>query len=320
MSTLITGGAGFIGAEVLKILLERGEERLTIFSRNPSVDRLGDVTADDVGIVRGDVGVFSHVLNAVSTTKPDVIYHFGAMLSTPSEEDPASAIQTNAMGTFHVLEAARIFGVRQVIFASSIGVYGLGIQGDVVDDFSLQRPAILYGATKVFGEHLGLFYRRKYGIDFRGLRFPSVIGPGVRSPGLVQYTSWMIEESAKGNPYTIVVKPELQVPVMYIEEAAQAAVQLATAPQENIKTVVYNVDGMKPTPSAQDLADAVKRHVPSAQINFDVDANLQVILESAIKKMDDTRARAEWGWSPTYDLNRIVKEFVTEIHDHPERY
>ncbi len=130
----------------------------------------------------------------------------------------------------------------------------------------------------------------------------------------------MIEESAKGNPYTIVVKPELQVPVMYIEEAAQAAVQLATAPQEHIKTVVYNVDGMKPTPSAQDLVDAVKRHVPSAQINFDVDANLQVLLERGIKKMDDTRARAEWGWNPTYDLNRIVKEFVTEINDHPERY
>ena len=90
-------------------------------------------------------------------------YHLGAMLSTPSEEDPASSIQTNAMGTFHVLEAARIFGVRKVIFASSIGVFGSGIEGDVIDDLTIQRPVILYGATKVFGEHLGLFYRRKYG-------------------------------------------------------------------------------------------------------------------------------------------------------------
>jgi len=319
MSTLITGGAGFIGAEVVRILIERGETRLAIFSRNPKLDRHSG-TIGDVDAIRGDVGVFSHVLDAVSKAKPDVIYHFGAMLSTPSEEDPASSIQTNAMGTFHVLEAARIFGVRKVIFASSIGVFGSGIEGDVIDDFTIQRPVFLYGATKLFGEHLGLFYRRKYGIDFRGLRYPSVIGPGVRSPGVVQYTSWLIEESAKGNPYTMKVSPELQVPVMYIKEAGQAAVQLSDAPEEEIKTVVYNVDGMKPTPSAKDLVSAVEKNVPSTQINFDVDTNLQAILGKAVKQMDDSRARAEWAWNPTYPLDRIVKEFVMEIKLHPERY
>lgn len=319
MTTLITGGAGFIGAEVVRILLEKGEVRPAIFSRNPSLNRLVGI-ADDVDIVRGDIGIFSHVLNAVSTVKPDVIYHFGAMLSVPSEEDPASAIQTNAMGTFHVLEAARIFGVRQVIFASSIGAYGSGIEGDVVDDFTLQRPVMLYGATKVFGEHLGLFYKRKYGIDFRGLRYPSIIGPGVRSPGIVQYTSWVIEESAKGNPYTLRVSPGMRVPVMYIKEAGQAAVQLAEAPDADIKTVVYNVDGVKPTPTAQELVDAVKRNVPGAKIEFDVDADLQAILDSAIKMMDDSRARTEWGWNPTYDLNRIVKEFVAELVQNPDQY
>ena len=319
MTTLITGGAGFIGAEVVRILVEKGETRLVVFSRNPKLDER-DGTVGDVDVMRGDVGVFSHVLDAVRKTKPDVIYHLGAMLSTPSEEDPASSIQTNAMGTFHVLEAARIFGVRKVIFASSIGVFGSGIEGDVIDDFTLQRPVILYGATKVFGEHLGLFYRRKYGIDFRGLRYPSVLGPGVKSPGMVQYTSWLIEESAKGNPYTMKVSPELQVPVMYIKEAGQAAVQLSEAREEEIRTVVYNVDGMKPTPSAKDLVNAVEKNVPSAQINFDVDTNLQAILGNAVKRMDDSRARAEWGWNPTYDVDTIVKEFVSEIEQHPERY
>ena len=319
MTTLITGGAGFIGAEVVRILLEQGESGVAIFSRNPRLDELNG-NSGNVDPIRGDVGVLSHVVDAVSKVKPDVIFHFGAMLSSPSEEDPASSIQTNAMGTFHVLEAARIFGVRQVIFASSIGVYGTGVQGDVVDDFTIQRPVVLYGATKLFGEHLGLFYKRKYGIDFRGLRYPSVIGPGVRSPGMVQYTSWVIEESAKGNPYTMKVSPDLQVPVMYIKEAGQAAVQLSEAPEEDIKTVVYNVDGMKPTPSAKELVDAVEKNVPSARIEFDVDTNLQAILDNAMKKLDDTRARAEWGWNPKYDLDRIVKEFVSELDQHPARY
>ncbi|MEE8046853.1 MAG: NAD-dependent epimerase/dehydratase family protein, partial [Dehalococcoidia bacterium] len=270
MSTLVTGGAGFIGAQVVRILLEQGEKRPTVFSRNPSRSRLAGI-ADDVNIVSGDVGNFSHVMDAVSTAKPDVIYHFGAMLSVPSDADPSAAIQTNAMGTFHILEAARIFGVRQVIFASSIGVFGTGIEGGVRDDFTLQRPVLLYGATKVFGEHLGLFYKRKYGIDFRGLRYPSIIGPGVSTPGVVQYTSQVMEQSAKGNPYTMKVEPELRTPVMYITEAGEAAIQLAEAPLDDIKTTVYNVDGIQPTPTAQDLVDAVQRHVPSAQIDFDVD-------------------------------------------------
>ena len=319
MSTLGTGGAGFIGAEVVRILVEQKGERPTIFSRNPTLDHLG-VSDDDVDVIRGDVGNFSHVLDAVSTTKPEVIYHFGAMLSVPSEGDPAASVQTNAMGTFHVLEAAKLFGVRQVIFASSGAVFGSGISGEVKDDFTLQRPMLLYGATKVFGEHLGLFYKRKYGIDFRGLRFPSIIGPGVRTPGIVQYTSRVIEESANGNPFTLRVTPDQRVSVMYITEAGRASVELAEAPEENIKTMVYNIDGLQPTPTAQDLADAVKRNIPSAEIDFDVDTNLQQILGKKFMKFDDSMARSEWGWNPTYDLDTIVKSVVTALTEYPERY
>ena len=319
MSTLITGGAGFIGAEVVTILVDQKGERPTIFSRNPSVEQLG-VSADDVDVIRGDVGNFSHVIDAVSTTKPEVIYHFGAMLSMPSESDPAASVQTNAMGTFHVLEAARLFGVRQVIFASSMGVFGSGISGDVKDDFTLQRPVLLYGATKLFGEHLGLFYKRKYGIDFRGLRFPSIIGPGVRTPGVVQYTSRIIEESANGNPFTLRVNPDQRVSVMYISEAGRASVELAEAPEEDIKTAVYNIDGLQPTPTAQDLADAVRRNIPSAEIDFDVGPSLQEILGTTFTRLDDSMATSEWGWNPTYDLDTIVKSVVAELQEHPERY
>jgi nucleoside-diphosphate-sugar epimerase len=128
MATLVTGGTGFIGVEVVRCLLDRGETRPVVFSRNPSLTRLDDV-ADRVEVIRGDLGNFSHVLHAVKQAKPRVIYHLGAMLSVPSEADPAAAFQANAMGTFHVLEAARLFEVPQVLFSSSIGVYGLDITG-----------------------------------------------------------------------------------------------------------------------------------------------------------------------------------------------
>ena len=318
MSILITGGAGFIGAEVIRLLLERGEKDIFVFSRSPNLQRL-DELADQVELLRGDVGVYSHVLNAVKAAKPDTIYHLGAMLSIPSDADPASSFQTNAAGTFHVLEAARLFDVRQVIFASSISVYSRDIEGDEIDDITLQRPALFYGATKSFGENMGHFFKRKYGLDFRGVRYPSIVGPGVRSPGVVQFTSWMIEESAMGRPFTVVVSPEIQIPILYVKEAARGTVELAHAPFESIVTGMYNIDGIHPTPSAGDIAAAVKAQIPDSQITFDPDPELDA-LRSALKPLNDDRAREEWGWKPEYKIDRMVRELIAELKANPHRY
>jgi threonine 3-dehydrogenase len=318
MSVLLTGGAGFIGAEVIRLLLEHGEEDIFVFSRSPNLQRL-DELADKVQLLRGDVGIYSHVLNAVKAAKPDTIYHLGAMLSVPSDADPASSFQTNAAGTFHVLEAARLFDVRQVIFASSIGVYGQGIDADEIDDVTIQRPNLFYGATKSFGENLGHFFKRKYGLDFRGVRYPSIVGPGVRSPGVVQFTSWMIEESALGRPFTVTVSPEIQIPILYVKEAARGTVDLAHAPLENIVTGMYNIDGPHPTPSAGDIAAAVKAQLPDSRITFDPDPELEA-LRSGIKQIIDDRARTEWGWNPQYKIDRMVSELIAELKANPHRY
>ena len=108
-----------MGVEVVRLLLEKGEKPV-VFSRNPATPKLADV-ADHVEGIAGDLGNFSQVLNAVKKTRPEVIYHMGGMLSVPSDADPAGAIQANVLGTFHVLEAARLFEVPQVLSASSLG-------------------------------------------------------------------------------------------------------------------------------------------------------------------------------------------------------
>ncbi len=133
MSVLITGGTGFIGAEIARILLEKGAKKPVVFDINPSPQRLGDF-ANQVEMIRGDLGSFSDVMNAVKTTKPDVIYHLGGMLSLPSEADPPASLRANVLGTFHVLEAARLFEVRQVLFSSTVVTYGLDIQEPVITD------------------------------------------------------------------------------------------------------------------------------------------------------------------------------------------
>jgi nucleoside-diphosphate-sugar epimerase len=319
MSGLVTGGTGFIGAQVVRILVEKGEKDIIAFDSNPSTKLLDDV-ADKVEVVRGDLGNFSHVLNVVKTFTPRVIYHLGGMLSVPSDADNVASFRANAMGTFHVLEAARLFEVPQVLFSSTLATYGLDIRENVIDDYTLQRPQLFYGATKVFSELMGSFYRRKFGLDFRGVRYPSIVGPGVKTPGVVQYTSWVIEECAKGNPYTVYVKPHTKCPVMYFKDAARAIVMLGEMSLANIKMVNYVIAGATPIASAQELVDMVKDRLPGAQIHFEPDLELQKILDKLLLPIDDTIARKEWNWRPEYNQERIVDDFLEEMRIHPQRY
>ncbi len=319
MTTLITGGTGFIGAEVVRMLLARGEQRPVVFHVSGNTQRVDDV-ADQVELVRGDLANFSHILDVVKKVQPSVIYHLGAMLSVPSDADPAAAIHANAMGTFHVLEAARLFGVPQMLFSSSISTYGLDFEGEVIDDTTIQRPLLFYGATKVFGEHMGIFYKRKYGLDFRCVRYPSIVGPGVKTPGVVQYTSWAIEECAKGKPFTIWVPPDTRCPVLYLKDAARAIVELGQAPLANIKSINYLLAGIEPIASAGELADMVRTRIPGAQIDFQPNPALLPILTKLMVRFDDRRAREEWDWAPRYTQEQIVDDFLNEIRLHPHRY
>ncbi len=320
MVTLVTGGTGFIGAEIVRQLLaDDADAAIHVAYRSGNFQRIEDLT-ERVSLHRLDLADAAGIHELVASVSPDVIYHFGAVLTGPGEANPQLAIETNAIGTYALLEAARLAGTRQVVFASSIGTYGSEIRTRVVDDATIQRPLTVYGVTKLFGENLGAFYKRSYGLDFRGIRYPSIVGPGVKTPSVVQYTSWVIEESAKGNPFTITVAPEFAVPIMYFKDAARAAITLSRAPLDAIATGTYLVDGHRPSPTAAELAETVRARVPAAAITFEPDPVMQPILDQAIRPLDDSRAREEWGWAPAYDLDAMVSDFLAELHAHPERY
>jgi len=319
MSILVTGGTGFIGAEIVRQLLARGEDEIHVLHRSGNFQRLRDV-ADRLDFIRVDLADTTRLADVVAAIRPRVIHHLGAVLTGPGEADPQAAIATNVFGTHALLEAARRSGVGQFLFASSIGVYGADIEGDVITDRTLQRPFTIYGITKVFGEQLGAFYKRKYGLDFRGLRYPSIVGPGVKTPSVVQFTSWVIEECAKGNPFTVNVTPETAVPVMYYKDAGRAMIHLGEAPVERIETVNYVVDGVRPTPTVGQLAEIVRSRIPGARIAFEPDRAFQSVIDQAIRPLDDLPARTEWSWEPVYDQEAIVDDFLVELRDHRERY
>jgi nucleoside-diphosphate-sugar epimerase len=241
------------------------------------------------------------------------------MLTVPSEANPQASIQSNAFGTYALMEAARLNGVSQFLFSSSIATYGPDAQAPLTD-FSSQRPLTIYGTAKVFCELLGAYYKRHYSLDFRGLRYPSVIGPGVKTPGPLQFTSWVIEECARGRPFTVNAPTDTAVPVVYYKEAAQGMIQLGRAPLKDIQTVTYLVNGMQPTPTIGQLADIERRILPGARMNFAPDPERQTLLRICAQPVDDSRARLEWGWHPTYTPEAIVADFLAELSEHRQRY
>ena len=318
MGVMVTGATGFIGASLVRILIERGEEDIVAFHRNPAKKNLDDL-AESISLVRGDLGVFSHVLEAVGKHRPMIIYHMGAMLTGLSDSDPPAAFQANVAGTFHVLESARLFGVKQVLFASSIGTYGLDIRSKTIDDFTIQRPLTMYGAGKLFGESLGRYYERRYGIDFRGIRYPGIFGPGFRTPSLAQPFSLMVEESVMGRPYTLRMAPDVKHPLLYYKDAALAMIKVSQVPKDSLRMGCYLLNGVEPVLTAQEMVDMIRARMPNSKLTFDPDPELSQIYYGMIP-FDDHVAREDWGWKPEYDNEKAMDDFISEVQQHPERY
>jgi threonine 3-dehydrogenase len=311
MTTLITGGTGFIGAEIVRMLIERGEGPIHVAYRSGNFGRLAGLE-DQVELHQLDLSDPDATDAVVAAVAPRRLFHFGAILTGPGEADPQSLLTANAIGFIRMIEAARLAGTEQMIFASSIGTYGRDLAPGPVTDLSLQRPNTVYGVTKVFGENLGAYYRHKYGLDFRGLRYPSIVGPGVTTWSLAQYTSWMIERAARGEPFTVWTNPDTVIPLLYYKDAARAALDLAAAPHDSIRAINYLVDGVAPTPNAGQIAEAVRRVIPDAQITFEPDEKAALSLSRNLM-IDDAVARQEWGWEPRFDLDAMVADVVAEV-------
>lgn len=307
MSILVTGGTGFIGAEIVRMLLDRGDGPIYVAHRSGNFGRLTGLE-DRVEPVQLDLADVAGTEALVARLKPRQIFHFGAILTGPGEQDPPALLEANGIGFIKLIEAARLAGTQQMIFASSIGSYGRDLAAGPITDLSLQRPVTAYGVTKVLGENLGGYYRTRYGFDFRGLRYPSIVGPRVTTWSLAQYTSWMIEKPILGEPFEVWVKPEAVIALLYYKDAARAALDLADAPNEHIRSINYLVDGVTPTPNAGEMADAVRAKIAGAQITFDENAP-----RPGVRRLDDSLARKEWGWQPAYDFNAMIDDMIAEL-------
>lgn len=317
---LVTGGAGFIGSTLAKMLVDQNWNVAT-FDIKPSSPVL-EAHGEKWRHFQGNLGNMGEVLTVIQVCQPKTIFHLGGMLSTPSEQNPQASFLTNVVGTYNVLEGARLFEIKQVIYASTNGTFGLDLEGlTVIDDRTLQRPFTMYGCSKLFGELLGRYYHRKYGIDFRSVRLPAVVGPGAKTKNVSIYNSWAIEKSFFGEPYEIFVTPETACPIIYYKDAARAFLEISRTPPDQIRTMNYIIGGVEPMPTALEFKNTILHYLPQAALWFNPDP-----LAMAFHKMsqgvrwDQTPAVKEWNWKIQYDLKAMVEDFINELKEHPSWY
>ena len=315
MTTMITGGAGFIGSYLARLFIEEGDKPV-LFDIAPVQGPLTEMKGRFVF----EHGTLSHlpvIMDCVERHGIDRIFHLGGMLSLPSENSPWDAFDANVVGTLNILESARIKKMKQVVYASTIATYSKDIQGDVIDDRTIQRPSSFYGISKTFGELVGRWYHRRFGLDFRGVRLPSIVGPGAKTAHMSIYNAWAIEYSIKGIPYILRCDPDTRCPALYYKDAALSLKALASADQSRIRTRVYNIAGITPPFSARELVSVIEQRIPGAQLSFKPDPIVvELLSELGSLEISDDGAQTEWGWQLSWPLEAMVDDFIDEFEKH----
>ncbi len=304
---LVTGAVGQIGSELTMSLREKyGNDNVVAGGRKtePSEKLLNSgpfVTADCTNA--------QEIADVVKEHSIDTIYHLAAILSAVAEANPVLAWNVNINGLYNVLEVSREFNCA-VFTPSSIGAFGPTTPFDNTPQDTIQRPNTMYGVTKVSGELLCDYYFKRFGVDTRGVRYPGIISnetlPG---GGTTDYAVEIYYEAIKHKKYTCNLPAGTFLDMMYMPDAIKAGIDLMEADPAKLKhRNAFNVTAMSFDPEI--IAAAIKKHIPEFVMDYDVDPVKKAIAETWPNSMDDSAAKAEWGWKPEYDLEAMTKDMI----------
>jgi threonine 3-dehydrogenase len=305
---LITGGTGNLASRLLVPLVRRGDD-ITLLD----VQESPDTTIPEIKECRtviGDLSAKDEFLELVRESRIDSIFHMAAILSGDAEDDSERAWKVNMEGTRNVLEAARLFDVGKVVFTSTVATFGDGLP-EPVDVDAPQWPVSLYGATKVAGERLGVYYYHRYGLDFRCVRLTAVTAPRGAPGGASGFCSLLYREAVENGKYDFYLKPETRAPIIYVEDAVRALLDLHDAPSGALTRRVYQVSGIGP--SAEEMAASVKARLPHVEIGYKPDPVRNAIVESWPKQLDASDAARDWGWESRFDLDQMTEAMIATL-------
>lgn len=306
---LVTGALGQIGSELVPALRERyGADHVVA-----SDIRVAPAGAESEGLFQLlDCTSQRQIQEAVRRYRVDTVYHLAALLSAVAEQKPQVAWDINMGSLYRVLEVAR--ENRCAVFVpSSIGAFGPSTPPDGTPQDTIQRPTTMYGVTKVAGELLCDYYHQRFGVDTRGVRFPGIISH-VAPPGggTTDYAVEIYYDAIRHERYTCFLAAATRLDMMYMPDAIRAAIAVMEADPTRLRhRNAFNVTAMNFTP--EQVAAAIRRHIPGFTIGYAVDPVRQGIADSWPNSLDDSAAREEWGWQPTYDLDAMTADMLTQL-------
>lgn len=240
------------------------------------------------------------------------IFHLAAILSASGEKNPSLAYRVNSDGTFNILEEARNAGINRVIIPSTIGVFGSETPRINTPDITVLRPTTMYGLTKVGAELLALYYREKFGLDVRGLRFPGIISYLTPpSAGTTDYAVDIFYHAVQGKDYKCYLKKDTALPMMYMPDALHSLIQLFEAKREKLRHCLeYNVSAYSFTPG--EIYGKIREVYPEFRIAYEPDFR-QGIAETWPASLDTHFAEEDWGFSPMYGLKQTVDDMIMNL-------
>ena len=304
---LVIGSSGQIGTELVEGLRARfGAENVVASDiKQPQVPQEGPFAMVDAMDRRG----IERIVDKYGITD---VYLLAALLSATAEKDPAFAWKLNMESLFIILEMAREGKVQKVYWPSSIAVFGPTTPKDDTPQHTIAEPSTVYGISKQAGERWCEYYFKRYGVDVRSIRYPGLIGwKSAPGGGTTDYAVHIFHEAIKNGSYTSFLDRGTTLPMMYMPDAIRATIDLMEAPPEQVKERGgYNLAGFSFAP--EQIAAAVKKHVAGFVMNYAPD-HRQAIANSWPRSIDDSAARADWGWAPTYDLQSMVDEMMLNL-------
>jgi len=306
---LIIGCAGQIGSE-LKLELRRlyGDNHVVASDIRQADKEITESGPFEIANVL-EVKKIAEIVKKYGITQ---IYHLAAILSGNAEKNPLPSWDINMKGLLDILEMVKELKVQRLFWPSSIAVFGPSTPVKNTPQQCVMDPNTVYGISKLAGERWIAYYKKKYGVDTRSVRYPGLISYKTEAGGgTTDYAVEIYYEAIKSKKYTCFLKENTYLPMMFMPDAIEATIKLM---QTDVSKLTcndsYNVGGMSFCPD--DVFKAIKRHIPDFQIFYEPDFR-QAIADSWPQSIEDTVAQKDWGLSYIYDLDKMTEIMLAEI-------
>ena len=301
---LIIGAGGQLGSELCAALAQKHGTANILATDIRALER-----PYPTGVL--DVMDSDALAEAVKSNGIEEIYHLAAVLSAKGEEVPQKAWDINMQSLINVLEVARSFKTK-VFWPSSIAVFGPDTPKLNTPQHTVLNPTTIYGISKLAGERWCHYYHLKYGVDVRSIRYPGLIGyKGKPGGGTTDYAVDIFWKAIDNEPFECFLGEDSMLPMMYMDDAIAATIQLMDAAPENVKIrSSYNVAAMSFTP--EDISKEIQKDFPNFHITYKPDFR-QEIADSWPDSIDDKLAREHWGWRHAFDLQKMTSHILENI-------